>query len=72
MSQTDKNRGILEYAVTQEDRDYEFFMNLARHADQSEKRELFERLAGECVFALFLKLNYRVAVRQGLFWLIGR
>ena len=47
MSQSDKKRGILEFAVTQEDRDYEFFMNLARHADQSEKRELFERLAGE-------------------------
>lgn len=47
MSQSDKNRGILEFAVTQEDRDYEFFMNLARHADQSEKRELFERLAAE-------------------------
>jgi len=47
MSQSDKNRGILEFAVTQEDRDYEFFLNLARHADQSEKRELFERLAAE-------------------------
>ncbi|MBN2375731.1 MAG: ferritin family protein [Sedimentisphaerales bacterium] len=47
MSQSDKNRGILEFAVTQEDRDHEFFLNLARHADQSEKRELFERLAAE-------------------------
>jgi len=47
MSQKEPQQNILEFAITREQKAYEFYQNLARQIDHPFKRMLFERFAEE-------------------------